>query len=131
MVCACKSTERRKQHAAAVHCVINAAPRRRAPNGEGPSLAARILLQPRLSRQKWRPKRQKQSTANDRRSLSSRTPGSKSDVDSGNFDAGDKTTRRWKLPGLALVTTSFAGSAYDASSMPQKRLLHKRTQELP
>ena len=32
----------------------------------------------------------KESTANDRRSPSSRTPGSKSDVDSGNFDAADK-----------------------------------------
>jgi hypothetical protein len=49
-------------------------------------------------------------------------------VDSGNFDAGDKRRRRWKLPGLALVTTSSAGSAYDASSMPQQQLLLKRTQ---
>src|SRR5271163_5129052 len=107
MVCACKSTEHRKQHAVAVRCVINAAPRRRAPNGEGPSLAARILLQLRLSKPKWRPKREKQSTANDRRSPSSRTPGSKSDVHSASFDAGDNRRPRWKLLGPALVTTSF------------------------
>src|SRR5450631_2710807 len=120
MVCACKSTEPRKQHAVAVHCVINAALRRRAPNGEGPSLAAKILRQPGLSKPRWRPKRQKQSTANDRRSLSSRTPGSKSDVDFGNFDAEDKKRHPWKLLGLASVTTSSGGSAYAANSMPQR-----------
>ena len=49
-----------------------------------------ILRRRLLSKPRWRPKRQKQFTANDRRSRSSRTPGSKSDVDSGNFDAGDK-----------------------------------------
>src|SRR5580704_2164465 len=105
MVCACKSTEHRKQHAVAVRCVINAAPRRRAPNGEGPSLAARILLQQRLLKPRWKPKRQKLSTANDRRSPSSRTPGSKSDVGSASFGAVDKRRPRWKLSGPALVTT--------------------------
>ena len=120
-------TEPQKQHAVPVPCVISAAPRRRDLIGCGPSPAAWILPQRRLSKPRWRPKRQKQSTANDRRLLNFRTPGSKSDVDSGNFDAGDKRRRRWKLPGLALVTTSSAGSAYDASSMPQLLLL-KRTQ---
>src|SRR5580704_13458529 len=116
-------TEHPKQHAVAVHCVISVVPRRRYPNGCAPSLAARIRLRRLLSKPRWRPKRQKQSTAKGRRSLSSRTPGSKSDVDSGNFDAGDKRRRRWKLSGLALVTTSSAGSAYDASSTPPPPLL--------
>lgn len=120
-------TEHPKQHAVAVHCVISVVPRTRDPNGCAPLLAARILLRRLLSKLRWRPKRQKQSTANDRRSLSSRTPGSKSDVNSGNFDAGDEKRRQWKLPGLALVTTSSAGSAYDASSIPQLLLL-KQTQ---
>ena len=62
----------------------------------------------------------KQFTANDHRSLSSRTPGSKSDVDFGNFDAGDKKRHPWKLLGLASVTTSSGGSAYGANSMPQR-----------
>jgi hypothetical protein len=47
-------------------------------------------------------------------------PGSKSDVDSVNFDAEDKRRHRWKLLGLALVTTSSGGSAYAANSMPQR-----------
>jgi hypothetical protein len=119
-------TERPKQHAVAVHCVISVVPRTRDPNGRAPLLAARILLRRLLSKPRWRLKRQKQSTANDRRSLSSRMPGSKSDVDFGNFDAGDNKRRRWKLPGLALVTTSSAGSAYDASSMPQLLLSRRK-----
>ena len=65
------------------------APRRRGPNGYAPSLAAWILRRPLLSKPRWKPKRQKQFIANDRRSRSSRTPGSKNDVDSGNFDAGE------------------------------------------
>jgi hypothetical protein len=127
-VCARRYTEHPKQHAVAVHCGISAVPRRRDPHGCAPSLAARILRRRPLSKPRWKPKRQKQSTANDRRSLSFRTPGSKSDVGSGNFDAGGKRRRRWKLPGLALVTTSSGRSAYDASSMPQQQLLLKRTQ---
>ncbi len=86
---------------------------------------------PEMHRPRNVPKRQKQSTAKGRRSRSSRTPGSKNDVHSGNFDAGDKRRRRWKLPGLALVTTSSAGSAYDASSTPQPSLLLKGTQPSP
>src|ERR1700752_1505446 len=115
--------EHPKQHAVPVPCVTSAVPRRRNLIGCGPSLAAWILLRRLLLKPRWRPQRQKQSIANDRRSRSSRTPGSKNDVRSVNFDAEDKRRHLWKLPGLALVTTSSAGSAYDASSTPPQLLL--------
>ena len=98
--------------------VTNVLPRNRDPNGGGSSRASSNPPRRSTSRPRWRPKRQSKSTGNDRRSLSSRMPESKSDVDSGNFDAEDKRRHRWKLLGLVLVTTSSGGSAYGASSMP-------------
>jgi hypothetical protein len=110
----------------AVHCVISAAPRRRGLNGGGP--VTRSEDPAATSAFKAKMETEEAKTIYRQRSQSSRTPGSKSDVDSGNFDAGDKRRRRWKLLGLALVTTSSAGSAYDASSIPQQLLLLKQTQ---
>src|SRR5208282_3003965 len=120
MGCARMYTEHPRQLAATAHTAINALLRKPHLTGGGPSLASksrprRLPLKPR-----WRPKKQSKFTVSDQRSLSSRTPGSKSDVDFGNFDAADKKRHRWKLLGPASVTTSSGGSAYAANSMPQR-----------
>ena len=50
-----------------------------------------------------------------------RTPGSKSDVDSANFDAVEETRDRWRLSVLVSATRSSGGSPYAAkSTRPQQ-----------
>jgi hypothetical protein len=112
-------TKHRLQLVAPAHAAITVLPRNPGQSGGGSSRASSNPPQRLPSRLRWRPKRRSKYTANDRRSLSSRMLGSKSDVGCGNFDAGDKRRHRWKLPGLASVTTSSVGSAYGASSTPQ------------
>jgi hypothetical protein len=119
MGCSRVCTKRRQRLVARANTEISVLPRNRDRSGGGSSRASSSLPRRRPSRLRWKPKRQSKFTANDRRSLSSRMPGSKSDVDSDNFDAGDKRRHRWRLPGLASVTTSSGGSAYGAGSMPQ------------
>ena len=53
---------------------------------------------------RWKPRRQNKFIVNDHRSLSSRTPASKSDVDSANFGAGEEARYRWRLSGLVSAT---------------------------
>ena len=118
-----------RQLAAAVHTAINALLKKRNLTGGGPSLASRSPLRRLPLKPRWRPKKQSKFTVSDQRSLSSRTPGSKSDVAFGNFDAADKKRHPWKLLGLASVTTSSAGSAYSARSLPKLQRLAKRSAE--
>src|SRR5271156_1135054 len=118
MGCAHMSTKHPRQLAVAVHTVINALPGKHHPTGAGPSLAWRNRLIRLLSKLRWKPKQQRKSTANDHKSPSSRTPGSRSVVGSGNFDAEGKTRHLWKLLGPASATTLSAGSAYGERSPP-------------
>jgi hypothetical protein len=83
-------TKRRRQLVAPAYTEISALPRNRDQSGGESSRASSNPRQRLPSKLRWRPKRQSKFTGNDRRSPSSRMPGSKSDVDSGNFDAGDK-----------------------------------------
>ena len=119
MGCARMYTKHPRQLAATAHTAINALRRKRHLTGGGPSLASRSPLRRLPLKPRWRPKKQSKFTVSDQRLLSSRTPGSKSDVDFDNFDAADEKRHPWKLLGPASVTTSSGGSAYGASSMPQ------------
>ena len=120
-MCSRISTKLRKQHAACVSSVISVVQRKGELGGDDRLRALRIPLLPQPSKPRWRPRRQNKFTANDHKSRSSRTPGSKSDVDSANFDAGEESRYRWRLSGLVSATTSSGGSAYAAKSMrPQQ-----------
>ena len=101
-VCACMSTEHRKQHAVPVPLRDQCGPKNKARRMETVRHSqARILLRPIAFKAKMETEEAKQIYRNDRRSPSSRTPGSKNAVASASFDAAEERRHRWKLPGLS------------------------------
>jgi hypothetical protein len=113
-------TRRPRQLALPVFIGLNVPRRSRPQSGDAPSHVSRSLRKQAHSKRRCRVRRHRKSTSSARRSPSSRTPGLKSDVGSGNFAPEGSKKQAWKLHGAALVTISSAYLAYAARSLTRR-----------
>jgi len=121
-------TRRQRQLALPAFIALSVPRRSRPHSGDAQSHVSRSLRKQAHSKPRCRVRRHRKSTTSARKSPSSRTPGSKSDVGSGNFAAEGNKKRAWKLRGPALVTTSSGYLAYAARLLTELSLLHKESQ---
>jgi hypothetical protein len=127
-VCSRTYTRRRRQLALPAFIAPSVPRRGRLPSGDVPSRVSRSLRKQAHSKPRCRVRLHRKSTANARRSPSSRTPGLKSDVGFGNFAVEGEVKQAWKRRGRVLVTTSSGYLAYAARLLTQLSLLHKKSQ---
>jgi hypothetical protein len=126
--CARTCTRRQRQLAIPAFIALSVPRRSRPHSGDAQSHVSRSLRKQAHSKPRCRVRRHGKSTTSARKSPSSRTPGSKSDVGSGNFAAEGNKKQAWKPRGPALVTTSSGYLAYAARSLTRLSLLHKESQ---
>src|SRR5579863_1568861 len=112
-------TRRQRQLALPAFIGLSVPPRSPPRSGDALSHVSRSLRKQAHSKPRCRLRRHRKSTSSARKSPSSRTPGLKSDVGSGNFVAEGNEKQAWKLHGPVLVTTSSDYLAYAARSLPR------------
>jgi hypothetical protein len=118
--CAHARVQGRRGQPALPAFIAPSVPQRSRPrSGDVPSRVSRSLRKQAHSKPRCRVRRHRKSITNARRSPSSRTPGLKSDVGSGNFAAEGKRKQAWKLSHFGAISgTSHLAILGTDSSTP-------------